>query len=365
MAAKDYYGALGVDPQASPDDIKQAFRRLARQYHPDANGGDPAAAERYKDISEAYAVLGDPGRRREYDQARLGFGGFSPFATTIEDIFDTFFGGGGRRRGPRSRARAGESIEIAVELDFRDAIFGVSRSLTLPRHEPCGACGGTGAEPGTHPERCQRCAGTGAVQQVRRSAFGSLVTSYPCAACGESGQVIASPCRRCSGSGRVVEEVELPLEIPPGIEDGDRLRMSGQGESGAGGGPRGDLYVRFVVRPDDRFMRAGDDLVTWAEVPMTAAALGGEIRFESLDGEERLDVPRGSQSGQLFRLRGRGAPRRHGRGRGDLLVRIHVLTPTDLDGEQEKLMRRLAELRDEGAGRTLFGRLRRALGFEE
>jgi molecular chaperone DnaJ len=364
--AKDYYTVLGVSTDASQDDIKRAFRTLARKHHPDATGGHD---ETYKQISEAYAVLSDPAKRREYDNARMGFGTFSGIGNTIiEDLIDQVFGGGirrGRTR-ERTRARRGESVEVLLELDFRDAVFGTKRTVTLQRYEPCPRCAGSGAEPGTKPVRCSRCDGAGEIQQVQRSVFGSLVTSYPCAACEGTGQAILSPCTMCRGSARVPEDVDIPLEIPPGMEDGDRLRLSGEGESGVSGGGRGDLYVRFVVRPDERFARAGEDLVTWIDVPMTTAALGGELSFETLDGDESVEIPPGTQSGALFRVRGRGAPRRSGRGRGDLVVRANVLTPTGVDGEQEKLLRRLAELRGETAReRGLAAKLRRALGFEE
>lgn len=366
----DYYEILGVERDASQDDIKRAFRSLARKYHPDATGNEPEAAERYKQISEAYSVLSDPSRRRDYDLQRTSiFGGGSPFSSTIEDIFDSFFSGvTGTRRQPRerSRVRRGDAVEIETDLELREAVFGVSRTVTFRRFESCQECGGNGCEPGSQPVRCNRCNGSGQVEEIRRSVFGNVVTAYPCAACAQTGQVILTPCKACGGLGRVPGEAHVDVDIPGGVETGDRLRVSGHGEAGYAGGPPGDLYVRFVVLPDERFRRAGDDLETWVEVPMTTAALGGDVVFESLDGTERLTMPKGTQSGELFRVRSRGAPRRSGRGRGDLHVRVHVLTPTDLDGEQERLVKRLAELRDErGEGGGILGRLRRALGFDE
>lgn len=362
----DFYEVLGIAPEASQDEIRKAFRSLARKYHPDATGGDAQAAERYKRISEAYAVLSDPGKRREYDASRLG-GVFSPFASTIEDIFESFFGSGTRRPRQRTRSRSGESIEVEMELDLRDAIFGTKRTARFRRYEPCERCTGVGAEPGSQVVTCTRCNGTGQVQEVRRSVFGNLVTSYPCVACQETGQVVAQPCGECAGQGRVPEDAEITFEVPPGIENGDRVRLSGEGEAGVSGGGPGDLYVRFHVREDDRFVRSGNDLVTWAEVPMTTASLGGDMRFESFDGGERITIPKGTQSGDLFRVRGHGAPRRQGRGRGDLLVRVHVLTPANLDGEQERLLRQLADQRGEtgDGGDGIIGRLRRALGIED
>lgn len=364
----DYYAALGVAPDASPDDIKRAFRKLAREYHPDATGGDPGSEHRYKEISEAYAVLSDPHRRREYDAARLGIGGFSGFGSAIEDIFDTFFGGGrGRTQQPRGRARRGGSIEVAVELDLRDVVFGTERTLRFERPEPCERCGGEGCEPGSHPVRCADCDGTGQVEHARRTIIGSVVTAYPCGACRATGWRVENPCRDCRGSGRRVAPVEVPIEVPPGVETGDRMHIPGGGEAGEAGGGRGDLYVAFVVQPHERFDRAGDDLVTEATIPMTTAALGGALRFESFDGEEELKVDAGTQPGTVMRIRGHGVPRRNGRGRGDLVVRVQVAIPTELDREQEQLLRSLAELRDEetAEGGGLFRSIRRALGGDD
>ena len=363
--AVDHYEVLGVSPDASETEIKRAFRELARRYHPDATGGDTEASELYKRISEAYSVLSDPRRRREYDASRAGFG---TFGTTVEDIFETFFGG--RGAGPpreRTRAARGESIEIDLEVDLREAVFGSERTVTLQRHAACASCEGSGCAPGTYPERCPDCQGTGEVQQVRRTALGSLVTAFPCRGCGQSGWVVPNPCDACRGTGRTVTEVELPMSVPPGVESGDRLRLRGQGSAGVASGPEGDLYVRFIVTPDDRFERNGDELETWVEIPMTTAALGGDVTFDSLDGEEQLSIPSGTQSGSVFRIRGRGAARRDGRGRGNLTVRVHVATPTGMDDRQADLLRELSELRGEqvGEGAGVLGRLKRALGFDE
>lgn len=368
--AADYYEALGVSPDASDEEIKRAFRRLAREHHPDATGGDPESERRYKAISEAYAVLSDPRKRREYDAARMGVGTWSspwgsPFASTIEDVFETFFGGGGRPR-EQTRSRRGESIEVLLELSLEEVVHGAERSVRFERFEPCERCAGEGAEPGTHPERCEPCSGTGQVQQARRTILGSMVTAYPCSECRGTGWIVHNPCVDCSGDGRLSRDVEIPLTVPAGIDEGDRLRLNGEGEAGTSGGGRGDLYVRFRVAPDDRFERVGDDLVTWAEVPMTAAALGGEVTIETIDGDERVEVPAGTQSGAVFRLRGRGVPRRNGRGRGELIVRAHVTTPTELDDEQEELLRKLAAARGEETAQSggFVSGLRRVLGLD-
>lgn len=366
--ANDYYAALGVQPEATPDEIKRAFRMLAREHHPDATGGDAASEQRYKEISEAYAVLSDPQRREQYDAARMGIGTWSspwgsPFASTIEDIFETFFGGGGRVR-QQTRSRHGESIEIGLEITLEEIVRGAERSLHFERSEPCERCGGEGTEPGTHPEQCDECSGTGVVQHARRTVIGSIMTSYPCRQCSGSGWLIPSPCTECRGEGRISKDVEVEVDVPPGIADGDRMRLHGEGEAGAAGGARGDLYVRFVAAPDERFERAGDDLVTWAEIPMTTAALGGEVTIETIDGAERIKVDGGTQSGAVFRLRGKGVPRRTGRGRGELVVQAHIVTPTELDDEQEQLLRKLAASRNEDAaeGSGLRSALRRVLG---
>ena len=364
--ANDYYAVLGVDPDASPEDIKAAFRRLAREHHPDATGGDDA---QYKEISEAYAVLSDSGKRRQYDAARAGIGTWSspwgsPFASTIEDIFDTFFGGAARGYRQQSRTRHGESIEVALEVTLEDVVKGVSKPLRFERYEPCERCSGEGTESGTHAQHCDRCEGTGQVSQARRTVIGSIMTSYPCRECDATGWIVPNPCTDCRGDGRTARDIELPLEIPPGIAEGDRMRLSGEGEAGAAGGGRGDLYVRFVVAPDERFERIGDDLVTWAEIPMTTAALGGEMTIETIDGSEQISVPSGTQSGAVFRVRNAGVPRRNGRGRGELVARAHVVTPTELDTSQEQLLRQLAEARGENTaeGGGLRSALRRVLG---
>jgi molecular chaperone DnaJ len=368
----DYYVVLGVAPEASADEIKRAFRTLAREHHPDATGGDPESERRYKEISEAYAVLSDPRKRQEYDAARMGVGTWtspwgSPFASTIEDIFETFFGGSGFGQArEQTRSRRGESIEFVLSVTLEEVVAGAERKLSFERFEPCERCSGEGAEPGTHPERCNECGGAGQVQQARRTVLGSIVTAHPCRTCRGTGWIVPNPCRECRGDGRLSRDVEIPIHVPAGIQDGDRLRLTGEGESGAAGGGRGDLYVRLVVDPDERFERVGDDLVSWAQIPMTVAALGGEVTIPTIDGEEVIAVPAGTQSGAVFRLRGHGVPRRAGRGRGELIVRAHVVTPEDLDTEQEELLRKLAAARGEetssGTG-GLRAALRRVLGF--
>ncbi len=365
--ANDYYGVLGISADAPADEIRLAFRSLAREHHPDATGGDAGSEHRYKEISEAYAVLSDPSKRHQYDLARMSGGDWSspwgsPFATTIEDIFETFFGGGATRTRQRSRARQGSSIEIELTVTLEEVVFGSERALHFERFERCETCEGRGAEPGTSHEQCTTCQGSGQVQQSRRSILGSLVTAHPCRDCEATGWVIPNPCGDCRGAGRTPKDVELKVKVPAGIDNDDRMRLSDEGEAGSAGGPRGDLYVRFRVETDERFERKADDLISWVEIPMTTAALGGSVTVQSLDGDEKLEVPIGTQSMEVFRIRDRGVARRSGRGRGDLVLRAHVLTPTKPSKKQKELLRHLATERGEEA-KEGGSRLRRALGL--
>jgi molecular chaperone DnaJ len=367
---RDYYDAIGVGAEATADEIKVAFRTLAREHHPDATGGDPDSEQRYKEISEAYAVLSDPAKRKQYDNARLGIGSWSspwgsPFASTIEDIFDTFFGGGSATRTrQRTRAQPGQSIEMLVDLTLEEVVFGTKRTFEFERLEACEHCNGQGAEPGTEPQRCERCQGSGQVQETRRTVLGSLVTAYPCRNCQATGWVVSDPCKECRGAARRPQDVSVEAEIPAGLDDGDRMRLDREGEAGTAGGPRGDLYLRFRVVGDDRFERLGDDLLTWAEVPMTTAALGGEITIPTLDGDETLEIPAGTQSTGVFRLKGLGVARRNGRGRGELVVRAHVVTPTKLSKKEKELLRGFAKERGEDPkGSRGASVIRRVLGL--
>ena len=355
---QDYYELLGVSRRATDDEIKKAYRRLARELHPDANPDDPSAHERFKDVSTAYETLRDPERRRRYDQfgpegARAGAG--DPFGCGgagggLGDIFDAFFGGaagggfgGGRRGGP---AR-GNDLELLVELAFEEAVFGVRREIKLRAPVPCDTCEATGAAPGTSVTTCAGCGGTGEVRRVRQSILGQMVTASPCPRCGGQGQEIASPCPSCRGEGRRTEEKTYEVDIPAGVDDGTQLRLPGRGGAGPRGGPFGDLYLQTRVRPHERFRRNGQDLIADLHVPLTQAALGAHLTFETLDGEEDLALPPGTQSGRVFELRGRGVPGGRGRARGDLLVQVFVDTPTDLGKEEQDLLRRLAAIRGE------------------
>ena len=370
--ATDYYELLGVSSSASEDEIKRAYRRLARELHPDANGGDPEAEERFKQVTVAYETLRDPERRRRYDMfgpdgERVGSGaggGFGDvFAGGFGDLFESFFGGsfggGARQTGPVR----GPDMEVALDLEFREAVFGATRELRLRAPVPCATCSGSGAKRGTSPVTCSQCGGSGEVRRVRQSLLGQMVTSGPCPRCGGLGQEVRDPCPDCRGEGRRTEERSYTVEVPAGVDDGSSLRLTGRGAAGPRGGPAGDLYVHLRVRPDPRFERRGHDLVEVLHVPVTQAALGTTLPYETLDGEEELVIPRGVHTGQVLRLRGRGVPHVGGRGRGDLLVHVVVETPTDLTREQEDALRRLAAERGEAVNPPeagLLGRIRTA-----
>lgn len=351
---RDLYEILGVGQDASGEDVKKAYRRLAREYHPDVNP-DPAAEVRFKEVSAAYEILSDPQKRQQYDRYGSGGGGMEfPFGD-VADIFEAFFGAGtfGSRRGatPRSRTQHGEDVFATVELAFREAVFGVGREVSVARLEPCDRCEGSGAEPGTSPERCRTCNGTGQVQDVRRSIFGTVMTAHPCSTCQGTGEEIATPCERCEGRGRVAAETAVPIDIPAGVSDGMDLRITGAGHAGRSGGPRGDLYLTLAVQKDTVFERRGADVFAVLDVPMVQAALGAEIEVETLDGVEGVKVDPGTQSGTTIRLRDRGIPNLGRRGRGDLFLTLQVTTPEPGSKDERRLLEQLADARGEPAGK--------------
>ena len=367
VADTDLYAVLGVSRDASPDEIKKAYRRLARDLHPDVNP-DPATQERFKEVTAAYEILSDPEKRQRYDAGpdAFGGGGFGSFG----DIFEAFFGQGmgGGSRGPRSRVRRGADSLVTMTLDLPEAAFGVTKEITFDSAVVCDTCTGAGTAPGTFPETCGTCQGRGEISQVQRSFLGQVMTTRPCPRCGGVGTTISSPCPGCGGDGRVAKRRTLTVKIPAGVEHGMRIRLSGEGEVGPGGGPAGDLYVEVAERAHDVFERDGDDLHCKVTLPMTAAALGTTLTLDTLDGEESIDIRPGTQSGSVVTLRARGVPHLRASGRGDLHVHVEVRTPTHLDAEQEGLLRDLARLCDEehpdgtAGGGGLFGRLRDVLG---
>jgi molecular chaperone DnaJ len=350
--ATDYYAILGVRRDASKEEIKKAYRRLARELHPDVNP-DPATQERFKEITQAYEVLSDDNKRRMYDlgtdplnsTATAGAGGFGA-GFAFSDIMDAFFGTS-TSRGPRPRARRGRNATIRVELDLAEAAFGCTREIVVDTAVLCDMCQGSGASPGTHPETCDLCRGTGEISQVTRSFLGQVMTSRPCPQCGGYGTVIRHLCPECSGEGRVRTRRTIKVKIPAGVEDGTHIQLAGEGEVGFGGGPPGDLFLEIVERPHPIFERQGDDLHCTVQIPMTAAALGTTLTIETLDGVEEVDIRPGTQPGQVIRLHGKGVPRLNETGRGDLHIHVNVETPTKLDAQQEELLRQLAKLRGE------------------
>jgi len=352
----DYYEVLGVERTASETEIKKAFRRLARELHPDVNKEDPNAEEKFKEAAEAYEVLADPERRQTYDaygHEGLRQGGFSPHATGgIEDILSALFGqgdspfgdlfGGRRRAGPVQ----GADIGIEIEIGLDEVVTGVKREVAFDSIAVCERCRGNGAEPGTPIRTCETCGGAGQVQQVRRSAFGQLVQTSACPTCGGAGKIPEQPCERCGGSGRERRERTWEVDVPAGIESGQRIRIAGAGHAGEPGAPPGDLYVLVTVADDERFQRRGDDLVTTVEVPATLAMIGGTMDVATLDGEREVKVPAGAQTGESQRLKGLGLPSlRNGR-RGSQYVVFDIVVPRKLSRKQRDLAHQLHDLLD-------------------
>lgn len=371
----DYYELLGVGRNASDDEIKKAYRRRARELHPDANPGNPKAEEQFKELSRAYEVLSDAQQRRRYDQfgpdgvqGAAGGGGFpgDMFGGGIGDIIDAFFGGGGGgfggRGGPSGPPR-GQDLEDVADLTFVQAVFGGQVSLKVRTAVACETCSGTGAGQGTKPVTCSECNGAGQVRRVRQSVLGQMVSTGACPKCSGMGQVIVTPCGDCRGDGRIITEREYQIDVPAGIDHGATLRLSGKGAVGPRGGSAGDLYVHIRVAPHERYVREGNDLVTSLELSFAQAALGVNVTLPTLDGEELLEVPPGTQPGRTFTLRGRGVPHLQGRGRGDLRVVADVRTPTKLSATESELLRRFAEERGEQVDppdKGLFSRLKSA-----
>lgn len=366
---RDHYEVLGVDRDADAAEVKSAYRRLARQHHPDANDGDSAAESEFKAVAASYKVLSDPEARQSYD--RFGHDGPSagmagdPFGG-INDIFESFFGGGGVGGGGRRRSgpRPGEDLETTILVDFEEAVFGSEEEITVRTAVACTSCEATGLTPGTSAEQCGGCRGSGQVRQVRQSVLGQMITAAPCPTCSGRGEVFPDPCVDCRGEGRRVEECSFTVNVRAGVDDGTTLRLTGRGAVGPRGGPTGDLYVSVRVRPHPVFERHGTDLYHRLHLPVTQAALGVELDYETLDGDVEVRIPAGTQTGEVFRLRGSGVPHLQGRGRGDIVLEVVVDTPTGLSAEEDKLFRSLAVERGETVGEPgdgLISRIRSAL----
>ncbi len=347
----DYYEILGVPRNASQEEIKRAYRKAARKLHPDVAG--PGAEDQFKEVGRAYEVLSNPEKRQMYDlggeSALGGNGGGAGAGFGFSDIFETFFGAaaGGASRGPTPRGRRGQDALIRHDIDLRDAVFGVDEEVQVDTAVLCGTCNGTCTRPGTSVQTCVVCGGRGSVQRVARSFLGNVMTTSPCSACSGHGTTIPDPCPECSGQGRVRTRRAVPVAVPAGVDTGNRIKLTGAGEVGPGGGPAGDLYVEIRVRPHAVFVRQGDDLHARVEVPMTAAALGTVLHLETFDGKEEIDIAPGTQPEEVITLEGLGVGRLNGYGRGDLNVTVHVDVPTDIDDEQRELLTQLAALRGE------------------
>lgn len=356
MSKKDYYEVLGVEKDATEAVIKKAFRKLARQYHPDVNQGNQEAENKFKEISEAYEILSDQQKRTQYDQfghaafgqgaGEGGFGGFGGFRGQgadfggFGDIFDMFFGGGGqRRKGPTK----GADLRYNLDITFEEAAFGLEKDINVPRTETCDKCNGSGAAPGTSPKTCAKCGGTGQIQFTQSTAFGRFVQSGVCDECHGDGKTIEQPCTQCGGAGSVRRTRKIHLKIPGGIDTGSRVRVNGEGEPGERGGSHGDLYVFIKVKTHKVFRREGNDVISEIRVSFPQAALGDEIEVLTLEGKVKLKVPEGTQSGTFFRLKGKGIADLHGYGRGDQHVQVTVVTPSKLNDDQKEMLKKFAD----------------------
>ena len=357
---RDYYEVLGIQKGATDQEIKKAYRKLAKANHPDLNPGDKAAEARFKEINEAYEVLSDSTKRSRYDQ--FGFAGVDPsyggggsgfgggFSGDFDfgdlgDIFGSFFGGGfgGGSARTRSGPQRGESLRMGLTITFEEAAFGCEKEVSLDRVEQCEACGGSGAAPGTSPETCSNCGGSGTVQQRRQTPMGVFATTSPCPRCGGKGKIIASPCSSCGGSGQNRKRKTVKVSIPAGIDNGQIVSLRGQGNAGKNGGPAGDLQIVITVQPHQLFQRDGSDVYCDAPITFTQAVLGGELEIPTIDGKVKYDLPEGTQSGTTFRLKGKGIPAINGRGRGDQYVTVYIETPRNLNKEQKEALKKFAE----------------------
>ena len=364
MAEKrDYYEVLGVSKNASEDEIKRAYKKLARKYHPDMNPGDKEAEEKFKEVNEANEVLSNPEKKAKYDQfgfagvdpnygaGQGGYGGAGGFDFgDLGDIFGSFFGGGfggGGRRNPNAPQR-GESIRASLSVEFTEAAFGCEKSITIDRSEQCPTCKGKGCAPGTTPEVCTECHGTGTVTQAQRTPFGMMQSQTVCPKCRGKGQIIHQPCPDCRGAGAVRKRRTIQVNIPAGIDNGQTISLRGQGHSGKNGGPAGDLLITVMVRPHEIFRRDGTAVFCEAPITFTQAVLGGTLEIPTIDGKVKYDIPEGTQTGTVFRLRGKGIPVLHGRGRGDQYVTVNIETPRNLNREQKEALKKFSESLGEG-----------------
>lgn len=362
MSKRDYYEVLGVSKTATQDELKKAYRKLARKYHPDLNKDNAEAAEKFKECNEAYSVLSDEQKRAQYDQfghaafenggmgggggfgGAGGFGGFG--GSGMEDIFDMFFGGQGGRGGRSSKAgpQRGADLRFDLEISFEEAAFGLEKEINLYRDEVCDHCHGEGAEPGSKVETCPECNGSGYVRFTQNTMFGQMVNERPCSRCKGEGKIISEPCKECRGKGTVKRNKKLKVKIPAGVDNGSRLRVSNEGEAGAKGGPSGDLYVYLYVKPHKFFERDGTTVLCEVPINIVQATLGADIKVPTLDGQVTMKIPEGTQPGKVMRIKGKGIPSLRNSSRGDQLVRIKVVVPTKLNDKQKDALRKFADI---------------------
>jgi molecular chaperone DnaJ len=373
MASPDYYEILGVSRSASADELKSAFRKLARQFHPDVNK-EAGAEEKFKEINEAYAVLSDPEKRAAYDrygkEGLNGMGGMPDISTVdFSDLFEELFGfggfGGGRSAQRRKAPRRGADLQQIVTLSFEEAIFGIDKDVEFQRDEACSNCRGTGAEPGSQSTKCSNCGGRGEVRQVRQSFLGAMIQETVCPACNGTGETIANPCHVCRGRRLERKTVHKTVSIPAGVDNGTQIRLAGEGQPGENGGPNGNFYIEIQVRPHKFFRRRNDDILLNISVNIAQAALGAEVEVPTMDGPSHLTLPSGTQPGKIFTLKGKGVPHLRSSGRGDQVVMVDVNVPTKLTNDQRRLFEQLAttlgsEVRTEE--KSFFDRLKEVLG---
>ena len=363
---RDYYEVLGVSKGASEDEIKKAYKKLARKYHPDMNPGDKEAEEKFKEVNEANEVLSDPEKKARYDQ--FGFAGVDPSYGAgaggpgwgdgaagfdfgdLGDIFGSFFGGGfgGGSQQRRNGPQRGESIRASVSVSFTEAAFGCEKEITVERSEQCPTCKGNGCAAGTTPEVCPTCHGTGSVQVRRQTPMGVFASTTPCSKCGGSGKIIHQPCPDCHGQGRIRKRRAIKVNIPAGIDDGQTISLRGQGHAGKNGGPNGDLLITIMVQPHEIFRREGTSVFCEAPITFAQAVLGGTLEIPTIDGKVKYEIPEGTQTGSVFRLRGKGIPSLNGRGRGDQYVTVNIETPKNLNKEQKEALKKFSDLLGEG-----------------
>ena len=372
MAEKrDYYEVLGLSKGASDEEIKKSYRKMAKQYHPDLHPGDKDCEEKFKECSEAYEILSDPDKKAKYDQFGHaafdpsagfgggyggGFGGFGGGFDDLGDILGNIFGGGfggfsgfsGSQR--RNAPQKGENVRVNLSISFDEAAFGCTKEISIPRIEDCSECGGTGAAKGTSAEVCSECSGTGTVRVQQRTPFGVMSSTAPCSKCGGTGKIIKSPCPKCSGKGKVRRTKKISVNIPAGIDNGQTVSLRGQGHAGLNGGPKGDLLITVSVKAHPLFERDGSSVLFEMPISFVQATLGAEVEVPTLDGKVKYTIPEGTQTGSVFRLKGKGIPYLNGSSRGDQYITVYIVTPKNLSSEQKELLRKFGEATGEAEG---------------